>query len=206
MPPDSTDAPELDPAAEWSLPPSRGRRSAVPPVVEVLRPLTPEDLPLLQSRAPAATQQISRVRHSHQQLAMLVAQGKTLTEINLITGYDPAYISRISNEDPTFRELVEHYASVDEELGIDVMRRMRTLGLTAVEVLQERIDTDPSTFSNREAMELIKLNLVEPLQRGGPIQAGGGGGGGGGPVQVNLNFVAAPAVGKLIELKPEDSK
>lgn len=181
-----------------------GRRARAPLAVEVLRELGPEDLPALQQRAAAQApgQSLARIRHSHHQLAQLLAQGKEQAEVALITGYSPAYISTIKN-DPTFQELLSHYASVTEAAFVDVMERLRVLGLNSIDELQQRLEEDPEAWSRRELMELAELTLLKPIQaiRGGG-QALNGGQGAAGGVSVSVNFVTANHESKTIDVTP----
>ena len=167
---------------------AQGRRKLPDPEFEILGSITAEDLADLEARAVTEPKALA-IRHPHHQLAQLIAQGTEQAEISLITGYSPAYISTIKHA-PAFKELLAHYAGVDEAEGVDVFRRMKTLGLTAIEVLQERLDNDPDSWTKRELMELEKLNILEPLQKALGNDLGGGKGSAAG-VNVQVNFVTA---------------
>ena len=98
---------------------------------------------------------------SHHRLAQLIATGTAPEKISAITGYSPSYISSLQG-DPTFGELLAYYGANAELIFIDVMERMKTLGLASLEILQERIDSEPDTWTKRELMELSELMLVKP--------------------------------------------
>ena len=66
--------------------------------------------------------------------------------------------------------------------------RLATLGATAVEELQERLEDKPEDFSNKELRELVESTMdrsVAPA-KGGPK---GPSGSGGQPLSINVNFV-----------------
>ena len=182
-------------APENALRPARGgRRPRKKSVIwEVIRSLTPEDITLLNTTLPAPRQTLSQIRHSHHQLAQLLAEGKPNSEAALLTGYSPTYIS-ILKDDPTFQELCAYYSAQTELVFVDVLERMKALGLSTLDELQARLEADPSDFSNRELMEQVELMLVKPMvaTRGGilpgtssgPSVANGG-------VTLNVNFIGA---------------
>lgn len=173
-----------------------GRGGRRPPrlTIEVVRELTDEDLPGLTSRLPvgASAHKLHQIRHSHHLLARCLANGHSIAEASLITGYGPTYISSLKN-DPAFDELVSHYETNKELVMVDVMERLRALGLNTVEELQRRLDEDPDKFKNRELMELAEMALVKTRQPGvgGSGQAGSGPAGAVPPVSIEVNFVNA---------------
>lgn len=151
--------------------------------ISVVRELTRDDLAVFDApdldKLPAANPLV-RLRHKHHLLARLMAEGRMGAEISLITGYSSSYLSTIQH-DPAFKELVSYYEQQTEALYANVHERRAALGLSAVEELQDRVDNQPDTFSNREMMELMEKAL-DP----GAKAAGGGGGGG---ISVNISFV-----------------
>ena len=182
---------------ENALRPARGGRKPRKKSViwEVVRSLTPEDITLLNTTLPAPRQTLSQIRHSHHQLAQLLAEGKPNSEAALLTGYSPTYIS-ILKDDPTFQELVAYYSAQTELVFVDVLERMKALGLSTLDELQARLEADPSDFSNRELMEQVELMLVKPMvaTRGGilPGNAAGSNVANSG-VTLNVNFIGSTA-------------
>ncbi len=204
-PDDGSEAATGELLTEIDLGSGRGRHPEKPPVlVEVIRSLTVEDLPVLLQRAapssaPAGARPLVRLRHSHHQLARLIAQGVEQTEIALITGYHPAYITNIQ-QDPQFSELVATYAGERELAFVDVLERMKTLGLTCLEELQERIALSPEKWSHREMMELAELLLIKPQRAGqGASQSANGAGP---AVSINVKFVKSDADSAMIDVTP----
>lgn len=172
-----------------------GRRPAEPLLCEIVRSLGEADLPLLRnppsqgSRAPT----VQKLSHSHHALARELAKGTVSdAEAGLIAGYSLSRIS-ILRGDPAFRELLVHYETQRELVFVDVLERMRLLGMNSVEELQDRLENKPEEFSARELMELTELMLVKGRAGPGSRQAVGGAGNGApqGPVTVQVNFVSA---------------
>lgn len=164
------------------------RRRAEPVTVQIVRGLTPADLPTLATpMAPAPAIQVSALRHSHHQLAQLLARGMSQEEASLITGYSPAYISKMKTTDRAFSELLDHYGTEREAVFVDVLERMKALGLSTLDELQARLAEEPEAWSRRELMEMAELMLVKPGARGAP----GGGSGATPAVSVNVKFVTA---------------
>lgn len=140
-----------------------GRKPSAELVIEIVRGLTSEDEPKLTSPDPLNTKPIpiQALRASHHQLAQLMAQGKPDTEVALLTGYSPSRIS-ILRSDPTFQQLLAGYHEVRHDLFVDTLERMRVLGLSTLDELQERLEAAPEKWSNRELMEMADLMLVKP--------------------------------------------
>lgn len=160
--------------------------------VEFVRELGEADLPAIQrARGPKASEggALLRLRHSHHQLAQLLARGVEETEASLTTGYSRAYISTLKR-DASFQELVVGYEAQREELFADTVRRMSSLGLSALDELQARLDEDGASWTKRELMELADLCLVK-----GRAPAGAPAGAGVGGLKVEINFVEPPAAG-----------
>lgn len=169
------------------LPPARGGRVPQRVEWEVVRSLrVPDDLPLLLERQPKRASSLKQIRHTHHQLARLIAVGSADAEASQITGYSPAYISKIK-KDPSFEELVEYYAVQKEQIFVDVVDRMRVLGLSTLDELQNRLEEEPEEWSRRELMELAELMLVKPAAARTNLATTASAP----PVSVNVKFVTA---------------
>lgn len=166
------------------------RQESSPLTCEVVRELTEEDLPVLREppRVGGATQQLTKVHHSHHQLARMLAQGMEAVAASAATGYSQSYISLILNHDPAFAELVAYYASEREAVFVDTLERMKSVGVDSLEKLHQRLLDENIEWSNRELMEAVKLLLVEPQRSGANVGAGAGAGSAAG-VTVNVKFV-----------------
>lgn len=197
----------MDPS-ELSIGPGRGGRGAKAPIpveISIVRPIGPEDLELLAnppsqgSTAPT----LQSLRATHHQLAQLLAKGVTEGEASLLTGYSLSRIS-ILQADPTFSELLANYSAQRDLAFADTLERMRVLGLSALDELQERLENDPSKWTNREVMEMAELMLVKPrLASSGGLAVGSGSPSGAPPVTVNVKFVSANTPALVIDGKPE---
>jgi hypothetical protein len=107
---------------------------------------------------PARTPTVKRLRDSHHALARALATGLTPTEASLATGYS---ISRISilQQDPSFRDLMEHYRRTNDEAILDIEGRITGLAADTMQELRERLEDAPETFSNEEITDIAKLML-----------------------------------------------
>lgn len=151
-------------ASTSTIGPARGnRRPSAELIIEIVRSLCDSDLPRLANPDLLGSKPIpiQALRASHHQLAQLIAQGRPDTEIALITGYSPSRIS-ILKSDPTFQHLLAGYQEARNDIFVDTLERMRILGLSTLDELQERLESDPQKWSNRELMEMADLMLVKP--------------------------------------------
>lgn len=165
-------------------------------LIEVVRELTEGDVELLVNPPPLGSKPpaLVQLRHNHHELARLLAGGMSSQEAQLITGLSGSRISILKN-DPAFRELMEYYSAQRELKFIDVMERMRVVGLSTLDEIQERLETSPKSFSNRELAEITELLLVKGR---GPTAAAASGGP---PVNVNIHFPGV-AEARVIEGDP----
>lgn len=181
--------------------PRGGRKPGVALDWEVVRSLTVDDLPLLSSHAPnnlpAPPQRLIQVKHSHHLCAQLLAQGIAQEEVSLITGYAPAYISSLKS-DPLFQEILAHYTNQREIRFVDVVERMKSLGLSTLDELQNRLETEPDSWTKRELMELAELTLVKPNapNRQSLQSTSNGLPGSGGGLSINVQFVTSNPASK----------
>lgn len=171
-------------------PPRGGKKPQVEIEWSVVRALDQDDLVKMASGDLPAVQGggVLKIRHSHHLLAQALATGRTQAEVSLLTGYSPSYIS-IIKEDPAFAELLAYYAGNREKAFVDVLDRMKSLGLSSLDELQARLADDPDGWSKRELMDLSELMLVKG--RGGALPDGIGMKGPAG-VSVTVNFVQSP--------------
>ena len=132
-------------------PPSRGRRPKEIHAV-VVRELTPDDIARLHELKDkdlgSSLPPLQRLRHSHHNLARLVASGERDEVCSLITGYDTAYISNLKR-DPAFSNLVAYYKEQVETVFVDVLERLKMCSVDFLEELHSRLVANPDGFSNR---------------------------------------------------------
>lgn len=184
---------------------ARGGKRGTPLSMVVTRELGEGDLKVLVERPPvgSTTPSITTLRSAHHLIAKLLADGIKQVEVSALTGYSQSRIS-ILKGDPAFQELIEYYKTQKEAIYHDVHQRLSTLGLTAVEELQQRLEEAPEKLSNREVKEIAELALDRTGM--GPKGSGGQGQGGGpaGGVSVTVQFVDAPQpTGVTIERQPQ---
>lgn len=130
---------------------------------------------------------IKTITATHHSIAQLAAKGLPTVEISLITGRSPSTINAL-RDDPAFRELLAHYETQKDLVIVDVLGRMHTAGLSAIDELQERLLNSPKSLTARELMELAELGLIK-----GRVGAGGQAGTGAN--------ASAPATGVTINVK-----
>lgn len=155
-----------------------------------VRNLTEADLPAARvARRDGDGSQISiikRLHYRHHSLAMLIAEGRPNTECALITGYDPARVSLLKS-DPAFQELIAYYKAQKEAAYLNIHERLATLGISAMEELQARIDENPETFANKSLLEIMESALEHSGKVEAPGQAVRAAG-----VAVTVTFVQPP--------------
>jgi len=121
--------------------PSRGRKPASV-AGSVVRQLDESDIQKLNDQSfgqlGSTASPLKRLKHSHHNLARLVADGVREEEISAITGYSSSYISAIKH-DPAFEGLVKYYEEQKGQVYLDVHQRLSTLSLDAVDELQSRL-------------------------------------------------------------------
>lgn len=186
-----------------------GRKPSKSVDLTVVRHLGLEDLDaLIAGEAPKAPQPGNRllsIRHAHHQIARLLTSGSKQAEVSLLTGYSPAYIS-ILQKDPAFRELLAYYTAQEEAKHVDVMERMRSLGLSTLDELQRRLEEEPDDWKKGELMNLAELMLVKPHAAGRSASSGGGSATGNSGVAISVSFVTATPVpdasGVTIDISP----
>jgi hypothetical protein len=166
-----------------------GARPKAVLAIEIVRSLTSDDLEKLTSPDAIGSKALplKQLRATHHQLAQLLSQGRSETEASLITGYSPSRIS-ILKADPSFQELMSSYGAIRQAIFVDTLERLKTLGLSTLEELQERLENAPEKWSNRELMELATLALVKPLTANTPIGINPGAAVG---VAIQVQFVKA---------------
>lgn len=190
---------------------ARGARGSKAPLADLLititRALDEGDVERLRTPDPLNSSPIplKSLRASHHQAAQLLAAGRGEQEVALITGYSPSRIS-ILKSDPAFQELLASYGSIRQNIFVDTLERMKILGLSTLDELQERLETSPERWSNRELMEMADLLLVKPRGANGQsafAPSGGAGAGGSLGVAIQVQFVKSETPQLIIEGQAE---
>ncbi len=166
---------------------------------EIVRPLDENDVAALAAPPPMKTPSITTIKHSHHQLAQLLAQGRSNAEASLMTGYSQTRIS-ILKSDPAFCDLLAYYSSQRDAIFVNVLERMKVLGLSTLDELTRRLEESGDRFSARELMELAKLTLID-----GRVSPGGAGAasaaGAAGGMNLTVNFVSPPEAAPTITIE-----
>ena len=180
------------------------RRGYRPLQVEVVRALTEDDLPALSERpeaTPAST--LTRLTHSHHLVAQKLVEGLAAVDVALITGYAPSTIAALQ-KDTAFQELLHYYGAQRDIMFVDVLARMRQVGLDMVDEIQDRLTTDRGKFTRQELLQGIDLLLVKPAaiaaQGRAPVN-----GGAGPSVAVNVKFVQAGSEAPVVDVVADSS-
>ena len=179
---------------------------------EVIREIEARDLPLLAQEqrernwaTASPDKTIATLRMGHQQLAQLLASGTNEIDASMMTGRSVASIKSLLT-DPAFKELMAYSKEQTGEQKFDAYGRLVTLGGTAMDVLQERLEETPDKFTNNELRQIVESTMDRSAApaKGDPRQGAGQSGG----LNVQINFVPARngqviegevASGKLIE-------
>lgn len=177
----------------------RGRRSSGGQGLFYVRDLTPEDVLAVANGeiVPAAVPALQVLRAAHHQVARLIAEGKSHVTISAMTGRTTASIHQLLG-DPTFQELVEYYATQREEEFLGVQRQLAALGMTAAEILQERLE-DAETVKGMSVGTLLAImestldRSVAPNKGRTPAVGGRNAPAAGTPaVTLNVKFAGGP--------------
>lgn len=143
----------------------------------------------------AAGGSVSRMRARHHGLARLLAEGKPPREAAYVMGYAPSTVSALL-ADPAFRELVEYYKAQINAEYLDMHHKLGILAATATEVLQDRLEESPKSFTNNELRQIIGDacdRSVAPARGPGSAPA----------VSINVKFVEAGPSASVIDVVPE---
>lgn len=156
-----TSAPDidLDSMIDMALPAlRRGRRGSPAVAASYVRDIAPEDFPKIMDgkveAAPSLTS-LQTVRTTHHLAARSLAEGKSVTDTAIITGYSPNRIYQLQ-QDPTFQELLAYYKDQVREKWLNVQERLAALSLDMTEEAQRRLDEVPDSFTNEELRRWVE--------------------------------------------------
>ena len=122
---------------------------------ESTRELTEGDIAALALPRGITSRPITRIHASHHSLAKCLASGMKPAQAGLVTGYSNSRIS-ILQADPTFAALVRDYTNEARSTFADLAERMNDMSLDAIEILQERLQANPETFSIPVLLDVVK--------------------------------------------------
>lgn len=178
---------------------------------ELVREISALDVPILLqemrehnwSKQASSAPSIQVLRTSHHQLAQLLAADVEVSEASFITGRSVSSI-KVMLDDPAFRELLEYYKGQQEKRDLNVYDRLVTVGVTALDIIQQRIEETPEKFTNNDLMKLLETTMDRSAApaKGGPRGPTGQGSG----LQVQINFVPSKRAEQTIEAEAVEVK
>ena len=101
---------------------------------------------------------VQTLRARHHGVARLLAEGVPEGVIAEMTGYTPAYLSTLKNN-PSMIELVQFYRSPKNETAKIIGEKLRTVADMSLEVIQNRIQTEPDKLTVTELTAVSKLGF-----------------------------------------------
>jgi len=128
--------------------------------IVVVREISPDDTGLM-ATAPRPSDPkapLARLREPHHYAAKLLAGGDSPIKVSRITGYSVARINTLL-ADPAFSELIEHYSEIQAHDELDIDTAIKHVAVTAMGTLQERMEEEPDSFSNKELREVMTAGL-----------------------------------------------
>lgn len=125
-------------------------------LAEIVRPLTMDDVELLKVERGIKPAELQKIRNRHHIVAKSLVQGMTDQQICLITGYSQSRVS-ILKSDPAFKDLLALYEAESAEIFRTAQDRLASLSTDAADILQERLEEEPESISNRELMGIVAL-------------------------------------------------
>jgi hypothetical protein len=117
---------------------------------DILGPQAPHGMP--------SVPRVQKLRTTHHELARMLACGLKDVDISRVTGYSQSRICTLK-KDPLFRELLSHYMANRDESAIDFSARLRQLSITAVDIMQEKLEDDSSDISMKDLRQVAEFGL-----------------------------------------------
>lgn len=120
---------------------ARGRSPPVALTLTYVRDLTQADLAMLAGGAklPSVRERVEALTHRHHLAARMIADGMKPSDVAYATAYSAGTIASL-RKDPAFTDLLAYYAGQKEQVYLDVHQRLGSLGMAAVDRLQNRIE------------------------------------------------------------------
>jgi hypothetical protein len=99
---------------------------------------------------------LKKVREKHHSVARMIAGGLNQRMVSQLCGFTESYLSVLLNN-PAMQELVQLYRIQQGAAVTVVTEKLRTVGLQAIEKLEEKLEA--GTLNNQELLALSKLGL-----------------------------------------------
>lgn len=133
-------------------------RAPVPFTHSPDRELTKADLVRLEVEQGIKAPQVQRLSDRHHALAKTLAEGISPGNASISTGYSLSRIS-ILKADPAFQELCAFYRTEKDVLESRVIDRLSNLTLSAVSLLEDRLEDAPEEIRTRELLDIATAGL-----------------------------------------------
>lgn len=145
------------------LPPARGRNNGKSAIVMGF-PLEASHLAKLADHAASGESlgvrnaSLKDIRHTHHQLARLLALGVDEVKAARVCNYSPSRVS-VLKSDPAFIEVLNYYSTQVDDAFVDVVETIKGLSLGALQELSKRLEEKPESLTNTHLIELSKAML-----------------------------------------------
>lgn len=125
-----------------------------PLAVLSIRPLVPADFSVLAAAAPIKPEPLLRMRARHHALAKDLANGMRPGVAAAVHGFSPSRVS-ILQGDPSFKELIDHYAKEKDFAFAEIAGRLTGLAVEAMTTLSERLEESPQLVKSGDLVKLL---------------------------------------------------
>lgn len=99
---------------------------------------------------------LKRLRAKHHALARALANGMRPGIAAATYGYHPSRVSILQN-DPAFRELIEHYRGEGDHDYARVQERLAGLSVEALDEIERRLEEEPESFKPKDLLSLVEI-------------------------------------------------
>lgn len=101
---------------------------------------------------------LARLTERHKALARDLISGLSMTAACIKNGIHPSRGS-VLKDDPTFQAFLTELSSNVDEFYLDAQKEMAGLGLEALQILRERIETAPEEFSIGQLVKITESTM-----------------------------------------------
>lgn len=144
----------------YELIPSRGAFRSID--LEVVREITPADIIALANAPKVPQVSPLKLRAIHHNQARLLAQGKAIKEVALLTGRTPQSITDLQKS-PAFVDLVSYYSDQINTAALEDAVRIKAKLVDAAEVAVDEIQDRLEDEAKRKSMPIGELRKIAEL-------------------------------------------
>jgi DeoR/GlpR family transcriptional regulator of sugar metabolism len=109
-----------------------------------------------------ATSTLKSVSYNHDAMIDLIIQDPTVTtnELAEIFGYSPGWVSRVLAADSFQARLAQRKSAlIDPIIARSLNERMRSVAIRSMDIIEEKLATEPSAQYAMDALELATMGL-----------------------------------------------